>query len=1393
MMRICHKLARTVVSVLSAAALALSLCPFGQAFANEPGGGQPSELTGSESANVAKSVSAVYVGAAGSDESGNGTQDRPYASLAKAVDQAPDGAVIYVMSDLTMSECARFYNKSLTITSAEGGPYTLSRAEGFATISDPARSWYNPALIEVGNTDNGQVPAKLTLSNIVLDDGFRNEGEYFIQAASKGGGTDFGNMLDIDNKDIVQDAMVATYAKSATITLGYGAVLQNYGGMSAVRVAGGSLVMQSGSVIRDSESYDRSKGTKIDVNDQGMYGPAGAVWCQGGSVTLDQGSEIQGIGGRAIYLDGGSAAIDGTLSDVKSDGDMWWGTSGFFLHLRGGADATIGEHGVVDGGGIETSGSAIEVPSGCSLSTEQGSVVKDVNKGTAITVNGSLEIAGEITGCRGWAHAIAAQADDFYIRIEPSGSIHDNQCFYGTIYAQGSNGVIDIYGAINDNVSNDRGGAIAMANNFGPTKVNMYAGAEICRNVSYQTGGGIMVSRGIFTMYGGTISDNVSGVGNVASADKVGGGVFVRRGGQFVMSGGEVSDNSAAGIGGNIALQADDYEGITPFVRLDGGTVVGGTMNADIAGDDESYTASGGVDNDVSIVGGDTYGKVSRYLSISDGVQLSEQSIYMGDYGFYVENPRGDVKLGNASSKAEEKATEAYRDSKLTEIVASFWFQSDRAAETFVASDLEMQEGKPVYAAVIPTDESGMPASGMSPNLVPTDVGEDGTVSATISGTGANGQAVVFLQEGNEDAKIVSITPADLTAYMGGEHGYTYVDGEGEVVELSSIPTPGFRVQCPEGWNIGEMRLTATVGSEDLVWRFEPYSEGSTDVYKIVPDGTKGTQVKVEFVDESGAAVDSDAFAFDESLGQELVMRVYGEGVGENDIKASFGGQSGSIASGTGILTVRGTTQEEEYAFPNGEIQKGKPGLKVPAGTEYAINGGDSQVASTDGVALLFDGIIETNGETTNADLLRSHAENSLFAGDPGDREYEFKYLDLVDRNNGNVWVKASEPVTVCWPIPERAGSNTEYSIVHFEGLHREMGVGLIEDEIERSVVKEIDCTVVGDHVEFQVEPGNFSPFALVWTEKSGSVTPPRPQTVTLHYETNGGRPIADEEYAVGAKATLKNPLREGCTFVGWYLDPALTRPAENPLTMDSDKTVWAKWKSTSVPADFVSAHVNYVLGREIEEGRFVDPESNVTRAEVAAMFYRLLDEDVRNESYRETSTFSDVEEGAWYEIPIATLQAMGIIKGDEGMGTCRPDDQITRAEFAAMAGRFDDDGEWPDMEPFADMEGHWAERIVLVAAENGWILGDENSDKFRPDDPITRAETFAIMNRVLQRIPESESDLLPGRIEWPDNQNKDKWYWLVVEEATNSHDHTMKEDGIHERWIALLENEDWS
>ena len=214
--------------------------------------------------------------------------------------------------------------------------------------------------------------------------------------------------------------------------------------------------------------------------------------------------------------------------------------------------------------------------------------------------------------------------------------------------------------------------------------------------------------------------------------------------------------------------------------------------------------------------------------------------------------------------------------------------------------------------------------------------------------------------------------------------------------------------------------------------------------------------------------------------------------------------------------------------------------------------------------------------------------------------------------------------------------------------------------------------------------------------------------------------------------------------------------------------------------------HFAYIVGYP---DKTVHPQSSITRAEVATIFFRLLTEETRTANATKTNKYADVSSDNWYNQAVSTLSAMGIIKGDS-RGNFNPNAPITRAEFAAIAARFDKT-EDVAAASFGDVAMHWAKPEISVAANNGWINGYTDGT-FHPDSKITRAEAMAMINRVLQRLPESKADLLDGMIQWSDNADTSKWYYLAVQEATNSHYYELKANQ-HEKWTKLRENRDWT
>ncbi len=300
----------------------------------------------------------------------------------------------------------------------------------------------------------------------------------------------------------------------------------------------------------------------------------------------------------------------------------------------------------------------------------------------------------------------------------------------------------------------------------------------------------------------------------------------------------------------------------------------------------------------------------------------------------------------------------------------------------------------------------------------------------------------------------------------------------------------------------------------------------------------------------------------------------------------------------------------------------------------------------------------------------------------------------------------------------------------------------------------------------------------------------------TLTYETNGGNEIAKETYNSGATAKLtKVPVKDGYVFEGWHLDEALTEDVTE-VKMTKNITVYAAWVEDNgnagngheTPGSLNGEdHFAYVVG--YPDGT-VRPNDNISRAEVTSIFFRLLKPDeVRDKNLTDENDFADVNTADWYNTAISTMAKLGIVNGRTEESFV-PNAFITRAEFAAICARFDD-SEYEIVDNFTDVNDHWAENEIHEAAAHGWIRGYEDGT-FKPDQFITRAEAMTMINRVLNRVPETADDLLADMVNWPDNSDKSAWYYLAVQEATNSHDYEMK-NHIYEKWTALREVTDWT
>lgn len=707
----------------------------------------------------------IYVSSTGNDEQNTGTKDFPFATLAKAVDAAADGTTIYVMSDLTMDQCARFYDKSLKITSGEGGPYTITRSADFKQQSDTARSWYNPAMIEVQSSSASSVG--LTLSDIVLDDAGMHEGTVFAQAVSGDGNG--------DNTVYVQDAIIASNATApCTVTLGKDAVLRNFGGMSAVRATDqAKIVMESGSVIEDTlTGYTRTKGSGAD-----SVGPAGAIWLQGGTLVMEEGSKIRNMDGRGVYADGGKVEIGGAISSIAANKSaMWQANSGIVIHLRNNAEGTLTSTALIE---KISSGSIIYCAGDAkSFKMENGSKITDcpkLNGNVIYAKNCTVVMDGEISNVYATGNHILQTDGGTAVTIGENGRILNNHAYYGAVYINGTDEHLDIYGKINGNICANRGGGVVLSNNGGNHNATMYEGAEICNNKAEQTGGGAMISKGVFTMNGGTISGNISGTNSAkGEADRIGGGVFVRRGGQFIMNGGAIENNATTAFGGGVCFDASDYGGTVPKIELNAGTIRNNLMQVTVG---DEYQITGGISNDLAVTGKD-YGKCDRYLYISREAAVGDKAVYFqtGSKTVTPDDSSLDIRLGNTSAANVTALTDASKSMGWNDPLTTLWVQRDGAAELTIGG-LTLND-LPVYVLSLPVDETGKVLDASEVQVYEaqkTDTRDGDDIDITLPDVSGNGYAVAIVQPSQDYGTLVINGPETIERNKtGADYPVTY-------------------------------------------------------------------------------------------------------------------------------------------------------------------------------------------------------------------------------------------------------------------------------------------------------------------------------------------------------------------------------------------------------------------------------------------------------------------------------------------------------------------------------------------------------------------------------------------------------------------------------------------
>lgn len=648
-----------------------------------------------------------------------------------------------------------------------------------------------------------------------------------------------------------------------------------------------------------------------------------------------------------------------------------------------------------------------------------------------------------------------------------------------------------------------------------------------------------------------------------------------------------------------------------------------------------------------------------------------------------------------------------------------------------------------------------------------------------------------------EAVPTITLTPVDITGYTGGDS-----------MNDNSFPAVRYEITGPEGVAVADLTFFAGEQSGKAI------QAGS---YYVIP--ALSNTFTLQETEVQGAA-DSNVQAGTYDIGV----------VGADNITASAGETNYNVViANEGELTVRYVSEPEKVLDEKNPVtittpvvtnesqvntQTGMAVAVIEDGANFYTNGksknlgivGTGTNAASAQISLLFDDILALNvavGEDEDAVQLLINRANAAQSGVTfTSGQYEFKYMDLVNANDGNAWVSTDKDITIFWPYPAAVQSNYSdytFQVVHFTGLHREDyadSTNGVVNQINSAGVEVITATATADGVKFTLkgnaENGSFSPFALVWQKTGGTVTPgtdpdPTPTKHTLRYETNGGENLQSETKKVSwtkEYTDLPTPQRDGYTFAGWYCNSALTMPITGDIKVYGTVTIYAKWNKTVVDPDDTGVsdllntqdHKEYLHG--YDTGLF-GPNNDMTRAEAAQMFYNLLlDKDVPI-----TVNFSDVPADAWYATAVNTLASLGLVEG-VGNNEFAPDRAITRAEFTVIAMRFTN-GEVSGENIFSDISANdWFYDQVVGSIQYGWITGYEDGT-FRPNTTIARAEVTTIVNRMLGRsadvdyVDRHKDDL---RL-FPD-VSQDYWAYYQIVEATNAHDYTK--EGNTESWSKL-------
>ena len=651
---------------------------------------------------------------AGNDETGEGTQDAPYASLARAVeDLKGKTGEIYLLSDVTASRLALVDGEDDTPANItiDGQSHTVTRSENFIQAGDLGRGGYNPAMIEVANGST------LTLKNITLDDAFKTEGTEFELA---GGSTE-------GNADKVHDGIIAAYGDGkGTIILDGGTTLKNFGGLSAVYITGedgngATLIMKAGSKICDDGSKSR----------EGGYA---AIFNHGGTVTMETGSSIESIDGRATYIDnGGYTMVNGSISNITANSKMklWNGNaasafSGMVGYVDGHASFVLGSTGSITNifpnpyNKTPQTDVAFHLHGG-TLATEKDSSITGIETiGLVDSDGGTIDIAGKITDCHTRNVFFRLRGTQSTFKLQESGIIKNSSTTdAGIVYLNGGKPTIQIDGEISD----------------------------------------IEAGEIIFISGNGLRPDGTCTLSATGKITRVSGDAILAGDPSKVTILGEISHCGGYAIRYTPIKATVDKSTGSSLLKIESGARITDNHNGG-----PQILVTSKIDKNEKPYSADT--KTKHVFISNDNVLLSNRGIQLDKNTITLAENYDDVKLGNLSTDNDTTLNTESNDRGWNKALATFWMKSETAQELTLSGLSSAGENLPIYALVMPTGEDGDIDDGSSATVYAVTGNGDDTYTLNLPATYETGWAVALVQP-SEDYGTLTLTPNPETLQEG--------------------------------------------------------------------------------------------------------------------------------------------------------------------------------------------------------------------------------------------------------------------------------------------------------------------------------------------------------------------------------------------------------------------------------------------------------------------------------------------------------------------------------------------------------------------------------------------------------------------------------------------------